>query len=119
MLAIGQDELLCDFAQFYHIYDLFALDVSYCAILACGLRHDSRIYQKLNDVNCDLNTLLLAQIADKTALNLWIKTKDAQNGKNKPKSFVTALSQKEEITKEKHFTSGADFMKEWRRINGN
>lgn len=64
--------------------------------------------------------LLLAHIVDNTAINIYAKTKDAIKGINKPPSFVELLSKKKE-TKEKarEFNSGADFDKEWRRLNGN
>lgn len=117
MLAVGEDELLCDMAETYHIYNLYDLPVEYASVLAYGLRNDSRIKMKMLGLEVDVETLLLAHIADNTALNLYAKTKDAKNHRNRPKSIVQALTaQKEELAS---FKSGEDFMKEWRRINGN
>lgn len=116
MLSIGQDELICDFAEYYHIYNIFNCNCEYISILASGLRSNSRIVQKMNNVKIDINTLLLAHIADRESLNLWSKTKDGRNNKNRPRSFVDALT-KTNFEEKRKFNSGADFMAEWRRLN--
>lgn len=43
MVAVGEDLLICDFAQYYHM-DYRELSKEYAGILACGLPRDSRIY---------------------------------------------------------------------------
>lgn len=47
MIAVGEDELICDLAEYYHIYDYKSLPVDKVAIFSVGLREDSRIYRKL------------------------------------------------------------------------
>lgn len=118
MIALDEDDLICDFAETYGIYDMYTLDVEYAATLASGLRDNSRIKLKAQGLRVELNTLLLARIADAAALNVYAKTKDAQHNRNKPKSVLEALTKddKEEL---RHFTSGAAFEEEWRRLNGN
>lgn len=65
----------------------------------------------------DMKTLLIAKIADNTALNLYAKTKDARYGRNMPKSMTEALIEhNKNIKKPKEFASGEEFLKEWRKI---
>ena len=116
MIATDKDALICDFAESYHIYDMRQFPVLYIATLAKGLRHDSRIMMAVNGLKVDLNTLLLAHIADNTAINTWFKTKDAQYGNNRPPSMIKTLTRKDsEIARE--FVDGDDFIEEWRRLN--
>lgn len=118
MIALDEDALICDMAETYHIYDMESMPVEYIATLAIGLRNDSRIKKKANGLRVDMNTLLLARIADNTAINVYLKTKDAKHGRNKPKSITEALT-KNPNAELKKFRSGEDFLKEWRRIHGN
>lgn len=118
MIALDEDALICDFAETYHIFDIFSLPVEYVATLASGLRDNSRIKIKASGLRVELNTLLLAHIADNTAINVYLKTKDAKTGRNKPKSFVEILT-KDPDQELKKFSSGEEFLEEWRRINGN
>lgn len=117
MVALDEDALICDFAETYHIYDFRRLPVEYAATLADGLRENSRIKMLQSGLVVDFKTLLLAHIVDNTATNVYFKTKDAQKGKNKPKSVVELLTkpQKEHA---RRFATGEDFDKEWRRLNG-
>lgn len=85
------------------------------------MRDNARIKLKLVGLRVDVNSLLLAHIADNTAINVYAKTKDAKAGRNKPKSFVELLTKdRSEKNKRRKFSSGDDFDKEWRRLtNGN
>jgi hypothetical protein len=72
---------------------------------------------KMAGMKVDMKTLLIAKIADNTALNLYAKTKDARYGRNVPKSMTEALIEhNKNIKKPKEFASGEDFLKEWRKI---
>lgn len=120
MIATDRDALICDLAETYHIYDMTAFKPDYIAILAVGLRNDSRIKKRLSGVDVDLNTLLLAHIVDNTAINAWFKTEDARKGKNRPRSMVKNLTKSDNNADEvQKYNTGDDFMKEWERINGN
>lgn len=120
MIALDEDALICDFAEFYHIYNIYEYPPIYIATLAIGLRDNSRIKLKLLGLRVDLEMLLLAHIVDNTALNLWAKTKEAKNNINRPQSFVELLSKKKESKeKAREFNSGEDFEKERRRLIGN
>ncbi len=91
MIRLDRDALLCDLAETYHIYDPKALPVQTVALLACGLREDSRIKQKINGTQVPVNTLLLAHIVDRLSILIWQKTKDGQRGRNKPESIVEMM----------------------------
>lgn len=65
----------------------------------------------------DSKILLLAKIADNTALSVYAKTKDAQHGRNYPRSIVKAMTEmNNELKKPKEFESGQDFLNAWRNI---
>lgn len=118
MIALDEDALICDFAETYHIYDMYKLPVLYVATLAAGLRDNSRIRMKASGLSVEVNTLLLAHIADNTAINVWMKTKDAEKGRNQPKRIVDALTEKINPSKKlKQFKTGADFDKAWRALH--
>ncbi len=119
MIALDEDALICDFAEFYRIYNMYDYPVEYIATLANGLRDNSRIRHKERGLKVDLSLLLLAHICDNTAINVYAKTKDAKAGRNKPASFVEALTA-DPKEKPREFYSGNDFDKEWERLkNGN
>ena len=119
MIATCEDELICDFAEYYHINSIEAFPADYISILANGLRENSRVKLKLSGLEVDINTLLLARICDSSALNVYSKTKDAKHNKNKPPSILNAILHKEKKVELRTFASGAYFIKEWRRLNGN
>ena len=116
MIALDEDALICDFAETYGIYDFYKLPVLYAAVLANGLRVNSRIKMAKYGLKVELNTLLLAHVADSSAINCYLKTKNAEKGRNRPKSFVNLLMQEPE-EKVMGFDSGDDFDREWERIN--
>lgn len=117
MIALDEDALICDFAQTYGIYSIYDLPVLYAATLAKGLRLNSRIMMAISGLKVEINTLLLAHIADYSAKNVYFKTKDAEKGINPPKSFVMLLTDNNDEQTVKGFYSGDDFIKEWERIN--
>lgn len=112
MISLDEDALICDFAETYRIYDYRQLPARRAAVYACGLRPNARIMMKLCNIKVPLETLLLALIADAGKLNVWMKTKDAMKGQNKPASIMSALI---DTNKEKpmSFDSPDDFMA-WR-----
>lgn len=118
MIALDEDSLICDFAETYHIYNMRDFPCDYVATLAMGLRDNSRIKMKAAGLRVEYTTLLLAHIADNTAINVYAKTKDAKTGRNQPKSIVEVLT-KDPEKEIKAFDSGEAFLEEWRRLNGN
>lgn len=45
----------------------------------------------MNNRNADLETLLLAAIADRLSILCWKDTKDGMNGRNKPEMILDAF----------------------------
>ena len=63
MLKAHKDDLICDLAETYNIYDYTVFLPRYIATLAAGLKDDSRTVQAVTGTNTDLTGVLLAQIA--------------------------------------------------------
>ena len=81
MLNAGEDELVCDFAETYHILDLRALPVPLTATLAWGLRPDARIRLKMAEQQVSMETLMLAGVVDRLSLLLWQRTENGQKNR--------------------------------------
>lgn len=106
--------MICDYAETYHVYDIYALNVVLAATLCAGLRSNSRTKMKINGDNIDLQETLLALVADALQTLVWFKTKDGQKGINRPKSIYQSLTEeKEEI---EGFMTGEEFLKKWSEL---
>lgn len=95
MLREAREELLCDFAEVYHIYDLRAFSVQYIAILAKGLRPESRTKMKISKAEVTFDRLAMATLIDGVNLLIWQNTKSGQKGKHRPKSVAEKLIKRE------------------------
>lgn len=91
MIATDENLLICDFAETYQIYDYRSLPVSLAAILAVGLREDSRIKMKMNGAKVPLDTCIFAMISDRLGQLTWSMSEDAKHGRNKPKMLTSVL----------------------------
>lgn len=100
MIRLDESALICDFAETYHILDYRALPLKTAAVLASGLRDNSRIMMKISGSQIGPDTALMAAAVDRLSLLVWAKTKDAQNGKNAPESILAKLSGKEKTESE-------------------
>lgn len=109
MINLDEDSLICDFAEYYRIYDYAALPARYAGVLACGLRENSRIKMKMSEQSVDMNTLLLATIADRVQVLVWQNTEDGQKGRNIPESITEKLIGKNVERDHIVFETGADF----------
>lgn len=67
MVALDEDALICDFAETYHVLDLWSLPVQLAATLAAGLRYDSRIMMRINGDHFRISDLFLATLCDAMA----------------------------------------------------
>lgn len=117
MLALDEDAIICDFAQYYHIYDLWQMPIETIATLAAGLDNDSRIKRKLSGMNAPINTMLLAVIADGINFVCWSKSEDAKHKRNRPKSILKLVLGKDKKKKDENieaFDSAEEF-EEWRK----
>ncbi len=68
MIKLDKNALICDFAETYRIYDLWALPARYVSILAVGLKNSSRIKISKSDTSIEFKELLLASILDNLAM---------------------------------------------------
>lgn len=120
MMAIDEESLLCDLAEYYNVYSFTQLPLSTIAILASGLPVDSRIMRKFSKMNVTLTEQLLAAILDDFNSYIYSFSKDSKQGINKPKSIVNAIMHAEEIAKDKPkaFVSSEDYEKARARILG-
>lgn len=119
MITADEEALICDFAETYGIYDYRKLPLKTAAILASGLRDNSRIKIKLSGLNAAPETILNAAITDRTGMLVWMQSKDGANNRNRPASILDKIlnpeKEKEDVTT---FATGQDFEDEWNRLLG-
>ena len=89
MMSKYPDELTCDMAETYGVFDIKRLPARLAAKLAVGLRDDSRVKRAKSGTKYDDTTLLLAYAVDLLAWLKWSRTEDALNGINYPKSILS------------------------------
>lgn len=106
-------------AETYGVFDFEGLPARKLAALAVGLRDNSRIKMKMSGEIVQRQDMLQAAMVDRLSLLLWAKTKDGQNGTNRPKSLVEILlgdSKKEGDVQS--FATPEEFEAEWARRTG-
>lgn len=109
-MARYPDELVCDLAQYYHIYDMTALPPDRVAVLALGLEDRSRVKKALTGVKADPEIILLSGILDGVVWLRWAQTKDAARGIGAPEPLTPILlGEKREQDDLVKFDSGAAF----------
>lgn len=118
MIGIGEDLLICDFAETYRIYDYKQLPVPYAAILAVGLREDSRIRMKISESKGTFEERMLTMIYDLINVIRYYHTQDAYDGVNPPEQIYPQLFDKNYKPKEEkieymRFKTGEDFKRAW------
>lgn len=116
MIRTDEDALICDLAETYHIYDYKRLPLQTVAAFSVGLRDDSRIKMKISGAKAPAEIILLASMVDKLSLLVWAKTKDAEKGRNRPKSLLSILYPKE--TNNTKYKTGEDFIKARNKLIG-
>lgn len=83
--------MICDLAETYHIFNYKEYPPLLVGTLVYGLKDDSRTKMLLSGAKVSIDRLIQARIADELAFISWSKTKDAQKGKNRPKSIIESL----------------------------
>ena len=119
-MSFDEDAVVCDLAETYNVHDMKAFTVDHIATLVKGLKENSRTKKKYYGLTADIETLLLAHIADNTALTWWMQSKDAPKGENRPPSLLRVITGKntgDDNKEAETFESGADFDKKWRELN--
>jgi hypothetical protein len=107
------DELTCDMAETYGVFDVKRVPVQLLATLAVGLRDDSRVKRAASKTPYSDDTILLASIADSLRWLVWSKTEDGINGRNCPKPIIGFyLNRAEPESEYESFESPEDFW-EW------
>lgn len=110
MVAADEDALICDFAETYHIYNWRGLSARYAAVLACGLRDDSRIKMIMREQKVTTEMMLNAAKVDALNTLIWMQTKDGAKGRNRPMSMMgVIMGAKEETDMVETFDTAADF----------
>ena len=117
MLKADREALLCDLAETYRIYDLHDVPVPTLAMLAAGLRDDSRIKTSLSGGRPPRSELLLAAAVDRLSLLVWVMSEDAKRGTNRPKSILAALMGEEDNSSNDiaTFETFDDFNAAWKK----
>ena len=116
MMAKYPDELTCDMAETYGVFDIKRVPVKLLATLAVGLRDDSRVMMAKRGALVDNKTILLAQIVDM----LGGVNPKAENSLtmgcfvDRPTGSTTAPKEQYEI-----FDSPEAFKKRWAELSRN
>lgn len=110
MMREDKNSWICDLAETYNIYDYTRVPVKTLGILSAGLRENSRIRQKLEGIKADPDTIIMAKIYDLVNILLWSKTKDAEKGRNYPKSFAKMFLESDEPVPSA-YANGEEFKK--------
>lgn len=115
----GEDLLICDFAEYYHIYDMHEFPLSRIAVYAIGLRDSSRIKQKINGIKNPIETVLTAGIYDYARILCWMQTANAKDSSTMPEMIAPLLAGAEK-TDSKDFNTYAspdEFRQAWERLH--
>lgn len=120
MLGRCKDELICDMAETYHIFDYKSVPVPLLATLVSGLREDSRVKSRLSGLPISMNLFFMSAIYDKLAWLQWAKTEDGSKGRNMPESITAKLMNLDTKQESQYetFETGEDFKKAWKKIIG-
>lgn len=113
--------MICDFAETYQIYNYRRLPCKMAAILACGLRDDSRIKMIISKTPVKPDQILLSTISDGIRTIAWMLSEDGRQGINRPTSLTGVLMGNRsdtENTETVAFDSGEDFDAAWKELNG-
>lgn len=116
MLAVDRDALICDMAETYRIYDIYAFRPKQVAVFASGLGPDSRIRLKLAGISPRSTQELLAHIADNLAILRYRFT--AQSGDDLPTLFTDLIqdNQPEKSGAVESYQDGNAFSEAWKRL---
>ena len=108
--------MVCDLAEYYHIFDYQGFSAIYIATLVCGLPEGSRTLKALSNRKYSIEQLLMANMVDLLSLIWWSKTKDGQKNRNKPKLITETLHNEKEKEQITTFNSSDDFEKMKQKI---
>lgn len=113
MINVDEDALICDYVEYYRVFDYRQLPARTAAILACGLRDESRIKMKMQGYRYTLEQIQQAMVIDRLSMLVWFGSKDGKHGWNRPASLAEKMLEKSVLHTTKGFDTANDFM-EWR-----
>lgn len=115
MIKANENALICDFAETYHIFNYKDLPPNKVAILAIGLRDNSRIKMALSESHLEPIEVLLTGIFDSLNNLVWLNSSESTKGLNKPTSLLKKLMGSDE-SENVGFSSAEEFEKEREKI---
>lgn len=95
MINTDEDALICDLAETYGIFDYRSLPIQMVATLSVGLRANSRIKMKMNNMDLEPEVYLLSAIVDRLSILVWRQTKDGIEGINPPDLILNSFVENE------------------------
>ena len=96
MLRADRDALICDLAETYGVLDHRALPAKTLAVLAAGLREDSRSKMNLSGRKAARAEMLLAAAVDGLNRITWLLSGVCPHEGEGPKSILRAILQEGE-----------------------
>ena len=121
MLRTDRSALICDMAETYGIMDYRKVPAERLAILAAGLREESRSKMKLAGRTVTKQEALLAAILDGVNRLVWLLSGVCPHAGEKPASVLRMmLGEQDPDTAENAdvFDSPEEFEKAWENITG-
>ena len=96
MRAVDEAALICDFAQFYNIYDFDQVPLRKQAILACGLPEDARMIRKMTNQKISTDKLLMMACIDavRDFHYQYVVAHSKKKKPQRPKSLLSVLQEK-------------------------
>lgn len=115
MIATDRDALICDMAEVYGVFDLYALPVRLLATLAAGLREDSRIMLAMAGMKAIPPMFTLVRVAD--AFTVLLQGMAGKKAGSMPELYGDIMAGKQQKTKDTAaFDSIEEFEEARRRI---
>lgn len=123
MLALSEDDVICDLAETYRILDYKALSPSLVATLCIGLPDYSRIKKRIAGVKYTLQEILLSLMVDGIHTLIWMNSKDGAKGRNRPESLFKKLNEEPKKKDDLQIFDNAESYEAWyqtkmRKSNG-
>lgn len=120
LIKLGEDEIICDLAETYKIYDYKGMSPNLVATLVLGLSDDSRIKRKISGNKLSIEQMLMALMVDNLQFIAWSKTKAAAKNSNRPESLFKKLTgfddkQKDELLS---FTTPEEYEAHMQKLRG-
>ena len=85
--------MICDFAQFYGVYDMHIVPPANAAVMALGLPDDSRVKLKISGQDFGFDRRLMMLIYDRLNWLRWIKTEACRKGYDPPLPLEQEIKQ--------------------------